>query len=174
MLTGENMSNTHQLQNHISLKIIDTKTNKIKLVNVYAGSCLNPSAEALENANFFVGLDNIVLTDRENFVPLHRLFHIDDNSVPQDVEAFKELVHEICTLMQEGKIPHVGCIGGKGRTGLVLSAIVQFFKSDILSKMNVSAIDYVRLVYSEEAIENEEQEKFLQEHFNISTPLQRI
>lgn len=168
------MSNINQLQNHISLKIIDKNTNKSKLVNIYAGSCLNPSSEALKNANFFVGLDNIVLTDRDNFVPLHRIFHIDDNSVPQDVEAFKELIHEICTIMNEGRIPHIGCLGGKGRTGIVLSAIIQFFKSDILSTMNVSAIDYVRLVYSEDAVENEKQEKFLQEHFNISPPLQRF
>lgn len=163
-------------QNYLYFKTNDPShfNNKGKIVKIYAGSCLNPSEEALSNANFFVGLDNRVLSDRELFVPVHRLFHIEDNSVPENIEEFKTFIAYLCELIVKGDKLHIGCIGGKGRTGLVLAAIVETLKGEAIQKMGISSIDYVRLVYSEEAIENEEQEEFLQKHFNITKPRSRI
>lgn len=140
-------------------------------VMIYGGSCLQPSKESLTHANLFVALDKRALQDRDLFVPLHRLYHINDGDIPEDVSRFKSFINDLLVMAKKDVVLHIGCIAGQGRTGLVLSALVQTAQPHILENLNISAIDYVRTLYSEKAIETIEQENFLIQHFGVKPPL---
>jgi hypothetical protein len=112
----------------------------------------------------YVGLDDIMLgesslypwTDKEGV-----LFPIPDMKTPNDFEQFDNLINWIQDKVEEGKTVHVGCLGGHGRTGMVLSALV--FKM-----MGIEdAITYVRENYCEEAVETLGQTQWLNAHYGI-------
>lgn len=115
-------------------------------------------------ADVYVGLDDIMLgetslypwTDKEAV-----LFPIPDMKTPTDFEQFDNLIDWIQDKVEEGKTVHVGCLGGHGRTGMVLSALV--FKM-----MGIEdAISYVRENYCEEAVETLGQTQWLNDHYGI-------
>lgn len=89
-------------------------------------------------------------------------YAIRDMDVPVDVTRFKKLVTWVCNQLHEGKTVHVGCIGGHGRTGTVLSAIV----AEALEKED--AIQYVRAHYCKKAVESKDQVRFLMKHYGVS------
>jgi putative DNA primase/helicase len=88
-------------------------------------------------------------------------FPIPDGQAPDDSKRFKYLISWLCTQLQAGKKIHVGCIGGHGRTGTVLVALV--------AELGVEkgAIQYVRKHYCHKAVESESQITFLQKHYGI-------
>src|ERR1017187_10449077 len=88
-------------------------------------------------------------------------YRIADTYAPANIPRFKKMVEWLCNQLQEGKKIHVGCIGGHGRTGLVLAAIVaQLGEPD--------AIAYVRKHYCHKAVESKEQVEFLVKHFGVT------
>jgi hypothetical protein len=89
-------------------------------------------------------------------------FPIPDGGVPEDVAEFKRMVAWIVAQLALGKRIHMGCIGGHGRTGMVLAAIV----SHVLEP--AGAGKWVRANYCKTAIETTEQVEFLKSHFGIS------
>jgi len=89
-------------------------------------------------------------------------FAISDMAAPKDAERFKKLIDYVCNQLHEGKTVHVGCIGGHGRTGVVLSAVVAQLKKE------KNAIQWVRKHYCEKAVESREQVKFLMDHYGVS------
>ncbi len=89
-------------------------------------------------------------------------YSIRDMGIPTNVPRFLKMIEWLCTQLQNGRKVHVGCLGGHGRTGLVISAIV----AQALKKKN--AIQWVREHYCEKAVESSEQVAFLQEHFHVS------
>ena len=91
-------------------------------------------------------------------------FPIKDFGIPQNARDFKDLIAYLCGAIAAGKRVHVGCIGGHGRTGMVLSAVVAW----MLREKN--AIQYVRKHYCESAVETGEQAAFLAKHFGVSNP----
>ena len=64
--------------------------------------------------------------------------------------------------MIDNKRVHVGCIGGHGRTGLVLSALVAQMTG------MPDPISYVRKHYCTKAVESTEQVTFLTKHFGAA------
>lgn len=136
-----------------------------KPFNVYGGSCLHP---VHTDSNVLVGLDIGMTTQAFNGSwaehPHQVYFPIRDMSVPDDVAKFKTLITGLVGFIKEGKKVHIGCIGGHGRTGLVLAAIVK------VGMGLGNAIDYVRKNYCEHAVETYEQEQWLKTHFGISAP----
>ena len=70
---------------------------------------------------------------------------------PANVTRFKKLVTWLCNQLQDGKTVHVGCIGGHGRTGTVISAIV----AELLEEKD--AIQWVRKHYCKKAVESKAQ-----------------
>jgi hypothetical protein len=87
--------------------------------------------------------------------------YIPDGKVPVDAVRFRKLVEWVCNQLQSGKKVHVGCIGGHGRTGLLLAAVVAHLTGE------KDAIAYVRKHYCPRAVESSAQVKFLGEHFGV-------
>lgn len=128
---------------------------------IYGGSCSSP---VVKDADIYVGLDYSIAkssksypwNDGESF-----LFHIQDMQAPSDPDQFKKLIEWLALQLIAGKKVHVGCIGGHGRTGTVLAALVQHMTGE------VNAIEYVRENYCEKAVESQSQVSFLKTHFGI-------
>lgn len=138
---------------------------------IYGGSCTNPSNEALSKANYFIALDEKGFLDRAQFVPLHNYYPILDHGVPSNISEFKNFIIYLKLLLSKGLILHIGCTAGMGRTGLVMAALVQECQPKRLESLGISAIDYVRNLYSTNAIESVEQEQFLIDNFSVKKPL---
>lgn len=85
-------------------------------------------------------------------------YPITDYKAPGDSEEFVAMIHWLVAQLQAGKKVHVGCMGGHGRTGTVLAAILA-----LTGEKN--AIAWVREHYCKKAVESAEQVDFLVKHF---------
>lgn len=128
---------------------------------IYGGSCGYP---IIEDADVYVGFDYSMKKspkqypweDGESFQYL-----IQDMHAPSDPNSFKQLISWLADQLVAGKKVHIGCIGGHGRTGLVLAALVTFMTGE------KDSITYVRKNYCEKAVESATQVRFLNQHFGI-------
>jgi hypothetical protein len=133
---------------------------------VYGGSCSNP----VDGCDVYVGLDSYMDSRQRAqypwetkplpFVAVH--FTIPDMGVPGDTKNFKAMIDWLCNQLHEGKHVHVGCIGGHGRTGMVLSCLVHRMK-DI-----EDSTTWVRKHYCKKAVESKQQVDYLFKHFGIA------
>lgn len=93
-------------------------------------------------------------------------YPIENMRVPNKPDKFAALIDFIVAELAKGKRVHVGCIGGHGRTGLVIGAVV--------ARLGVApdndAIGWVRANYCKRAIETTGQENFLVVHFGAKMP----
>lgn len=89
-------------------------------------------------------------------------YSIRDQHAPEDIPRFKKMVTWLIAQLQAGKHVHVGCLGGHGRTGTVITAIV----AEMLAEKQ--AIQWVREHYCERAVESSEQVKFLMAQYGVS------
>jgi hypothetical protein len=130
---------------------------------IYGGSCIDP---AVDDADVYVGFDMGMRNDRgDNAYPWTKstafLFKIDDMCVPASVPHFLKLIEYLEEQLKAGKKVHLGCIGGHGRTGLVLAALHTHLTGDKAS------IQHVRKHYCERVVESDAQVNFLHKHFGI-------
>ncbi len=88
-------------------------------------------------------------------------YRITDGCAPKSPKQFKKMITWICSQLQDGKRVHVGCIGGHGRTGLVVAAIVR----EALGIKD--AIKWTRKHHCKKAVETQSQVNFLHKHFGI-------
>jgi len=141
-------------QSHPPLKIGDYV--------VYGGSCSFP---VTKDADVYVGLD-FGMSPGKVAYPWNPgeefLFKIPDMGVPPDAAEFIKLIDWLAVQLTAQKKIHIGCIGGHGRTGMVLAALVK----KVLGEAD--AITYVRKNYCEKAVESASQVAFLQKHFGIT------
>lgn len=133
------------------------------LGKLYGGSARHP----IKGADVYVVLQDGDMNgqqsdpwDKQTVVEVG--YFIRDMHAPADVKRFKKLVTWVCTQLQGGKNVHVGCIGGHGRTGTVLSAII----AELLEEAD--AIQYVRQHYCKKAVESKEQVEFLMKHYGVT------
>jgi len=96
----------------------------------------------------------------QSVVEIH--FGVSDMHAPEDVARFKKMIGWLAKQITHGKKVHVGCIGGHGRTGTVLSALVA-----VLLKEK-DAIQWVRKHYCAKAVESTAQVDFLVKHYGVS------
>ena len=82
-------------------------------------------------------------------------------SIPKDPAGFDKLVAWTKSQIEAGRKVHCGCIGGHGRTGMFLAALVSKFGEK-------DAISYVRTNYCKKAVESSTQVKFLADRFGIT------
>jgi hypothetical protein len=131
---------------------------------VVGASCLNPR----KGYDIYVGLDYGM--SRAPVFPwsppskeVEVYFPITDRSVPkkQMVGQFKLMVDWLAAELEKGKSVHIGCIGGHGRTGLLLAALRRVIHGDS------DAGSWVRAKHCKEAIETDEQVQFLKREFGI-------
>ena len=65
-------------------------------------------------------------------------FPIRDKFIPEDIETFTQLVLGIVELLHTGKTVIVHCNGGKGRTGLVVAAVlIAYQNSSVAEALNI-------------------------------------
>lgn len=127
---------------------------------IYGGSCLDP---VIKDADVYVGFERSM----EQFAiypwsgRIAFEFHIVDSGVPASIVEFRKLLVYLEDALKSGKKVHLGCIGGHGRTGLVLSALVMHMTG------NKNATEYVRTHYCKKAVESQKQIDWLNKHFGI-------
>lgn len=89
------------------------------------------------------------------------MFAIPNYGVPSSAEDFKALIEWLAGSLEAHEVVHVGCIGGHGRTGMVLAALRAHMCND------TKAIEHVRAHYCKKAVETESQVLFLMKHFGV-------
>ena len=134
---------------------------KIGEYTVYGGSCSNP---VVTDADVYVGFDGVM--DQNPMVypwnpGVAVSFYIPDMGTPKVEDEFVKMVTWIADQVRAGKKVHMGCIGGHGRTGMVLSALYCELTG------NKQAIQYVREHYCKKAVESDKQVAFLNRLFGI-------
>lgn len=129
-------------------------------IQIFGGSCSHP---VVKDADVYIGFD-MSMPRTERSYPWKKgqefLFKITDFQAPENPEEFKKLVFWAKTQLEAGKKIHCGCIGGHGRTGTFLAALVSQFGE-------LDAINYVRKNYCQKVVESNAQVKFLADHFGI-------
>lgn len=93
--------------------------------------------------------------------PVSVYYPIVNMGVPKVPEKFDLLVDTILATLAAGKTVHIGCIGGHGRTGLVITALVARLGID------PDPLNWVRTNYCKKAVESAAQENFLLVHFGV-------
>lgn len=88
-------------------------------------------------------------------------FPIKDMHAPSNKKETIKLVQYLCNQLQKGKKVHVGCIGGHGRTGTIIAAVVKMLLGE------EDAITWVRKNYCKKAVESSAQVDFLHSVFGI-------
>ena len=86
-------------------------------------------------------------------------YSITDGCAPKRPAEFKKMIKWVAEQLEAGKKIHVGCIGGHGRTGTFLAALV--------AHMEVSddPIKWVRKNHCKKGVESKSQVNFLHKHF---------
>lgn len=131
---------------------------------VRGGNCDQPKA----GYDIYVGLDyhmtNSAPFPWENFgkdvIDIH--YPIQDMGAPKNVAEFKQMVTWLALQLSLGKKLHVGCIGGHGRTGLLLAAL-------LAECGDTDAIHTVRKVHCKRAVESKDQIDFLVKHYGVKS-----
>ena len=129
-------------------------------VTVFGGSCSYP---VWDDCDIYVGLDYSMAEHPHRFPwnPGHAIhFKITDGAAPKSVKDFRRLIEFLAEELRLGRRVHVGCIGGHGRTGIVLAALTAVLTGES------DPIGYVRTHYCPKAVESAEQVDFLVKHYN--------
>jgi hypothetical protein len=134
--------------------------------HVSGGSChYPPEKDGHLDMDVFVGLDSYMTATTMAFPwepGIAFLYPITDMQAPKDPKTFKKLLGWLARQIKAGKRVHIGCIGGHGRTGTVLAALVTYMTGEL------DSINYVRKHYCKKAVEADTQINFLHEHFGIT------
>jgi hypothetical protein len=157
----------HESASPITTKVIrrcfeDHKALKVGKYEIYGGSCSHP---IVKDADIYVGFDhsmsfrggNYPWEDGDEF-----LYPITDMAAPKDADSFMKLIEYLKQCLCIGKKVHIGCIGGHGRTGTVMAALVAHMTGE------KDATTYVREHYCKKAVESKSQIAFLKKHFGIT------
>lgn len=129
---------------------------------IYGGNCRTP---VVKDAQVYIGFANGATGYKASWpwAGGHVVdFPIQDMFPPSDAEDFRKLVLWTRDQMIAGKKVHAGCVGGHGRTGILLSALVAL-------EGEKNAIQYVREKYCKEAVESKEQVDFLMKEYGCAT-----
>ncbi len=134
-----------------------------KTYKVYGGSCTNP---VVKDMDVFVGLTDMMARTYRQF-PWHKgvefMYPIQDMGVPSHLKEFQNMIAYLKEQVLAGKKVFIGCIGGHGRTGLVLAALVKSIANE------TDAVTYVRDHYCHRAVESSKQIRWLHDNFGIKT-----
>jgi hypothetical protein len=135
---------------------------------ILGASCIHPE----KGFDIYVGLDSGMKRTFSPYPwepaptelpPIEILYYIADMTAPTkaNTPTFKKMVTWMAEQLNEGKRIHIGCMGGHGRTGTVLAALVKEMTG------NEDAGQWVRDNYCKKAIESKVQIEFLHEHYGI-------
>ena len=128
---------------------------------VYGGSCHHP---VVKDRDVTVGLDYGFSPGKKGYPWVKGesfSFTIKDMGVPPSVADFTSLLCYLDMMIRKGKKVFIGCIGGHGRTGVVLAALVTYMTGE------KDSITYVRKHYCKKVVESKEQVDWLHKNFDI-------
>jgi len=126
-------------------------------------------------ADLWVMLDNMpidisvkCLDTEGKFTKVHHsriiYFPIPDREIPKDQVLFLKILAEIDKYIEEGKHVHISCIGGHGRTGMVIAAYIgKYCKYE-------NPVELVRERYCKNAVETYEQHKLIHSICGLPNP----
>lgn len=130
--------------------------------SIVGGACSSP---LVNDSHIHIGLDHSMALTARRFPwspGTEFLYPITDMQAPNHLESFIKLVDYIIAELKTGKKIHIGCIGGHGRTGTVLAAVVA-------KGLGITdAITWVRERYCVKAVESKSQVEFLAKNFGIT------
>lgn len=106
--------------------------------------------------------------DRQFTAPTDYHFPIPDFSTPSQ-ERFEELLAHIIQKADQGQVIYVGCMGGIGRTGMVLAGL----RRVLCKKGGDEAINWVRANYLHHAVETRAQEQLVRT-FDVAAVRRRV
>jgi protein-tyrosine phosphatase len=141
---------------HPLLTIPDGKSS----LTIQGGSCYSPQGDYDVEIMLCSGasLPNKLLPwDKTQFVR----YPIVDMQAPADKEEFDKVIDWTVEQIRAGRKVHVGCIGGHGRTGTFLSALV----NRITGQKDSTA--WLRANYCKKAVESATQIDWLFKHYGI-------
>lgn len=128
---------------------------------IVGGACSSP---LVTDSHIHIGLDHSMALTARRFPwspGTEFLYPITDMQAPNHPESFAKLVDWIIGELKTGKKIHIGCIGGHGRTGTVLAAVVA-------KGLGIAdAITWVRERYCVKAVESKAQVDFLAQHYGV-------
>lgn len=135
---------------------------------VYGGSCVTPC----QKANIYIGFDASMKIHTESY-PWKKgqafLFPIKNYHAPVNILDFHNLIKWSARQLKAGKDIHAGCIGGHGRTGTYLAALV----AHVMKKQD--AIQWVRENYCKKAVESQAQVTFLVVNYGVkAAPVKKL
>jgi len=141
------------------------KPIKLGMGEVLGGACGSPR----EGYDIYIGFDYGMKMQHQPFPwdqkadPIIEFqYRITDMCAPKSPKEFKKMIEWCADQLHDGKKIHVGCIGGHGRTGLFLAALVSLHED-----VTDDPIAYVRKEHCKKAVESDSQLKFLKKHFGI-------
>ncbi len=130
---------------------------------IYGGSGTTP---AVVDAEVYIGFGtdavnpNVTYPWMKGYKPVTVIHYpIVDMAPPSNAASFRKLVDWTCEQLRAGRKVHAGCMGGHGRTGTFLAAVVS-----VMTGM-ADPIAYVRKNYCHKAVETHSQVKFLMDHY---------
>lgn len=128
------------------------------------GSILSPH---VKDANIYIGFDRGMRFSKMRWPWTEGdelLYPIQDMGVPADLDNFTKLLDWTLENITAGKKVFCGCIGGHGRTGLFLTALVLRTEFEV-----DDALKFVREKYCKKAVESSEQIEWLKKNFGLKT-----
>lgn len=138
---------------------------KLGMGEIVGGACGSPR----DGYDIYIGFDyGMKMThqpfpwDQTDDPVIEFQYRITDMCAPKSPKEFRKMIEWCAEQLDDGKSIHVGCIGGHGRTGLFLAALVSLYED-----LTDDPIGYVRKEHCKKAVESESQLKFLKKHFGI-------
>jgi hypothetical protein len=83
---------------------------------------------------------------------------IPDFSVPDNEQEVKACLKAVLRAVLGGQVVYVGCMGGRGRTGLFLALLTKAIGG---SPPNIGPVEIVRALFDSHAVETREQEDYV-------------
>ena len=118
-------------------------TVKGKTYHVQGGSCHYDPGDSID---IFLGFD-LGMASTPKAYPWNEgvefCFPITDMCAPKEPKEFKQLIEYLAEAMLAGKNVYMGCIGGHGRTGTVLAALVTHMTGE-LDSIAYAQFDLIR------------------------------
>lgn len=137
-----------------------------KTYYVQGGSCTSPGGEnGTTGVDIVVGLDMGFQRTARSYPwteGVEFLYRVQDMGVPENMVSFKSLLKYLEEQILAGKKVFVGCIGGHGRTGIVLAALLNHMTGE------KDAITVVREAICKKCVESSTQVEWLKKNFGIT------
>lgn len=142
---------------HVHAKTINKKDFKENWINVFLEKSFLPE--------WWVYSNDASLMPSKGAPERVVLFKIEDRNVPISLGEFEWLAKRLHKALRDGETVAISCIGGHGRTGLLMSILYGLMTG------SKTPIDDIRNRYCEKAVETYEQKCFVHDYLKLAKPI---